>query len=88
MAREKDEDGKKDAGKGAADRHERARNLAEGALDQYASGRDEEGDRLLDEAERLDPSAVEEVAEELEEDAGADPEAARKADRGGGSGKP
>jgi hypothetical protein len=57
------------------DKHEIARNLAEDALGAYAKGKKAEGDRLADEAQRTDRSAVEEVLRDLDEDAGSDPNA-------------
>jgi hypothetical protein len=60
-------------------RHDKARQLAEDALGAYARGDHKEGDRLAEEAKRLDRSAVEEVVEDLDEDAGSDPNAAAKA---------
>lgn len=56
--------------------YEEARALVEDALDAYARGEDEAGDRLIDEAKKLNLAAVEDVYEELEEDASSehDPE--------------
>jgi hypothetical protein len=48
-------------------KHERARDLAEEGLDRLVEG-DEEGKKLIDKAKRLDPKAVEELAEEIERD--------------------
>lgn len=60
------------------DRHEKARDLAEDALGELAKGREDKADRLIDEAKKLDKSALEEVVQDLEEDAGSDPKAAEK----------
>ena len=65
--------------KDVAERHERARQLAEQALEEYAKGDKKRGDELAEEAARIDRSAVEEVVQELDEDAGSDPEAANRA---------
>ena len=56
--------------------YEDARQLVEMALDAYTDGDSEEGDRLIEAATALDPDAVEDVYEELEEDAASehDPE--------------
>ena len=63
---------------GGDDRHEKARDLAEDALGELAKGREDEADRLIEEAEKLDKSALEEVVQDLDEDAGSDPKAAEK----------
>lgn len=70
MAREKPGD--------EGERHEKARDLAEDALGELAKGREDKADRLIEEAKALDESALEEVVEDLDEDAGSDPEAAEK----------
>lgn len=54
------------------DKHERARTLAEDALAEYAKGDQAKGDKLADQAVRTDRTAVEEVVQELDEDAGSD----------------
>jgi hypothetical protein len=64
---------------GQPDRHERARALAEQALEAYAKGDKKKGDQLAEEAAELDRSAVEEVVQDLDEDAGSDPDAAKRA---------
>lgn len=51
------------------DKHERARELSEHALGEYAEGHAEAGDRLAEQALKTDRSAVEEVVADLEEDA-------------------
>lgn len=53
----------------AEDKHEKARDLTEQALEQYSKGNPQEADKLVEEAKRIDRSAVEEVVRELEEDA-------------------
>lgn len=63
---------------GGDDRHEKARDLAEDALGELAKGREDEADRLIEEAKKLDKSALEEVVQDLAEDAGSDPKAAEK----------
>ena len=60
------------------DRHQKARDLAEDALGELAKGREDKADRLIDEAKKLDKSALEEIVQDLEEDAGSDPKAAEK----------
>ncbi|MBV8575989.1 MAG: hypothetical protein JOZ58_13265 [Acetobacteraceae bacterium] len=62
----------------ASDRHERARELAEQALEEYAKGDKKKGDQLAEEAARIDRSAVEEVVQELDEDAGSNPDAVNR----------
>jgi hypothetical protein len=60
------------------DRHEKARGLAEDALGELAKGREDKADRLIERAKELDESALEEVVQDLDEDAGSDPGAAEK----------
>ncbi len=61
------------------DKHEQARDLAEEALEALDEGDEARADALIAEAKRLDKSAVIEVVKDLEEDAGSDPEAAKRA---------
>ena len=51
-----------------SERRERARALAEQALDLYAQHNRKEADRLAEEAARLDRGAVEELLREIDED--------------------
>ena len=67
-----------DEGQPNEDRHEKARELAEDALGELAKGREDKADRLIEEAKKLDESAVVEVVQDLEEDAGSDPGVAEK----------
>lgn len=60
------------------DPHEKARALAEDALGALAEGREKEADKLIEEAKKLDQSALEEVVADLDEDSGSDPDAAKK----------
>lgn len=53
-------------------KHETARQLTEDALGAYAEGDRKKGDKMVDEAKRTDSSAVKEVIEDLDEDAGSD----------------
>jgi len=46
------------------DRHEEAKHLAEEAVEEMSQGNKEEGKFVLDEARKLDPSAVEEVLDD------------------------
>jgi len=50
-----------------ADKRERARDMAEQGLDKLVEG-DKKGKELIDKAKKLDPKAVEEVAEEVQRD--------------------
>ncbi|MGE0224352.1 MAG: hypothetical protein AB7F35_07660 [Acetobacteraceae bacterium] len=54
------------------DSHEKARDLTEKALGAFADGDERQGHDLVQEAKQLDQSAVQEVLDELEEDAGSD----------------
>ena len=54
---------------GPDEKHEQARGLTEQALEQYAKGNAKEADKLVEQAKKIDRSAVEEVVQELEEDA-------------------
>ncbi len=76
MARQNTDEGRQ--GQPDADRHEKARELAEDALGELAKGREDKADRLIEEAKKLDESALEEVVRDLDEDAGSDPDAAAK----------
>jgi hypothetical protein len=49
-------------------RRERARDIAEEGLDKIVAGEKEEGQKMIDQAKELDPKAVEELAEEVEQD--------------------
>lgn len=59
--------------------HEQARDLAEDALDKMAHGDDKGADKLIEASRKIDPTAAEEVVQDLEEDTGSDPNAAKKA---------
>lgn len=61
------------------DRYEHARDLAEQALEALDKGDEAQADALLAKAKKLDKSAVVELVQELEEDAGSDPAAAKRA---------
>jgi hypothetical protein len=50
-----------------ASKHDRARQLAEEGLDKLIEG-DKAGEKLIDKARKLDPSALDELAEEVEHD--------------------
>ena len=63
------------------DKHEKALDLTEQALEALDKGKDAEADKLIDQAKKLDPSALEEVVADLDEDAGSDPDAAKRAER-------
>ncbi len=60
------------------DRHEKARNLGEAALGKLADGQEAEADELIEQAKKLDETALKEIVEDLEEDAGSNPNAAKK----------
>ena len=64
--------GEQAATEGADEQHETARQLTEDALGAYAKGDDKKGDKLVEQAKKADPSAVQEVMQDLEEDAGSD----------------
>ncbi|MBV8095638.1 MAG: hypothetical protein JOY71_24615 [Acetobacteraceae bacterium] len=49
---------------GETDRHEEAKHLAEEAVEEMSQGNKEEGKFVLEEARKLDPSAVEEVLDD------------------------
>ena len=69
-----------DLPQGGETKHEEARRLAEDALGAYAEGDKAHGDELAEKAGKLDRAAVVEVIEEIDEDAGSDPAAARRSD--------
>jgi len=63
--------GRQTAHKGASmtaqDRdHDKARGLAEKALDKLVEGDEAAGDKLIKQAEKIDPTAIDEVAEDLD----------------------
>ncbi len=54
-----------------SDKHEQARDLAEKALEALDKGDEGRADQLIDKAKKIDPSALVEVVEELDQSAGA-----------------
>ena len=50
-----------------SDKHEKALDLTEQALEALDSGDEKTADKLIDQAKKLDQSAVEEVVHDLEE---------------------
>lgn len=52
-----------------ADKHEKALDLTEQALDALVKGKEKEADKLLDKAKELDETAVKEVIADMDEDA-------------------
>lgn len=59
------------------DAHEKARDLGERALDDLAHGREKAADKHIAEARTLDEGALREVVQDLDEDAGANPDAVK-----------
>ena len=53
----------------SGDKHEKALDLTEQALDALEEGDEKKADRLLDQAKKLDKTAVEEVVKDMDEDA-------------------
>ena len=51
------------------DKHERALDLTEQALEKLDAGDEKAADKLIDEAKSLDPSAPKEIVADMEEDA-------------------
>ena len=51
------------------DTYDKARDLAEAALGEYAKGDEKKGDKLAEQAMKTDRHAVEELVDELNEDA-------------------
>ena len=49
--------------------YDKARDLAEAALEQYAHGDAKQGDKLAEKAVKTDRHAVEELVDEMDEDA-------------------
>ena len=49
-------------------KRERAHDIADQGLDKIVEGDEETGQKLIDEAKKIDPKAVEELAEEVERD--------------------
>lgn len=50
-----------------SDKHEKALDLTEQALEKLEEGDEKGADQMLEEAKRLDPSAVEEVVQDLDD---------------------
>ena len=59
------------------DAHEKARTLGEQALDELAHGKEREADRHIEQAKKLDEGALRELVQELDEDAGSNPDAVK-----------
>ncbi len=62
--------GKGSGAGGPEAKHEKALDLAEEAVGEMAQGHDREAEKLIEQSKKLDPSATEEVARDLEEGAG------------------
>ena len=52
------------------DKHEKALDLTEAALQKLVEGDEKGADKLIDAARKLDPTAPEEVVRDMDEDAG------------------
>jgi uncharacterized protein HemY len=50
------------------DKRDQAHDLAEEGLDKMVEGDEKKGRRLIDEAKKIDPKAVEDLAQEVERD--------------------
>lgn len=53
----------------ADDKHDKALDLTEKALEKLADGDDKAADKLIEQAKKLDQGAVKEVVQDLDEDA-------------------
>jgi F0F1-type ATP synthase membrane subunit b/b' len=64
----------------ASDAYDKARDKADAALEAYAKKDEPKGDKLIEQAQSLDPDAVKDVMDELEDDAAAehDPKALKQ----------
>ena len=60
------------------DKHDKALDLTEKALDAMEGGDEKKADQLIDQAKKLDQSAVEEVVQDLEEAATSSVEVSEK----------
>jgi len=56
----------------ASDAYDKARDKAEAALEAYAKKDEPKGDKLMEQAQGLDPEAAKDIMDELEEDAAAE----------------
>ena len=56
-----------------SDKHEQARDLGEQALDAINEGDEAKADALIEEAKKLDKTALEELVQDLDEGAGDPP---------------
>jgi Tfp pilus assembly protein PilF len=52
--------------------HDEARNLVEDALEKLNQDKPDDAKKLIDKAQKIDPSAAEEVVADLDEDASSD----------------
>jgi hypothetical protein len=52
-----------------SDKHDKARDLAEKALDKLVEGNEGEADALIEKSKRIDPSAAADLVKDLDEDA-------------------
>jgi hypothetical protein len=57
----------------ADEKHEKALDLTERALDKLDAGDEKSADRLLEEARKIDSTAPAEILKDIEEDAGKGP---------------
>jgi hypothetical protein len=52
----------------ARDEHEKAKDLVEKAVEKASDGDAKGAEKLVDQARKMDPSAIDEVAQEIEQD--------------------
>ncbi len=50
-----------------SDKHEKARDLGEAALEALDEGDEKRADTLIEEAKKIDPTALKEIVEDLED---------------------
>lgn len=58
-------------------KYDQARNLSEKALDAFVDGDEDKAARLVEQAEATDPQAVQDVAQDLDDDADSEHDPAR-----------
>lgn len=77
----KREDAKPEGRQDSGGRHDKARALGERALEDLARGDEGAAERHIEQAKKLDEKALRELVEDLDEDAGSNPDAVKDADR-------
>jgi hypothetical protein len=65
-------------------KYDQSRDLSEKALDAFVEGDEDKGAKMVEQAKAIDPRAVTDVAQELDEDAGSEHDPAKLNQKLGG----